>query len=275
MPRKPVALALSTHPGPAIAVTIIVVGLGFAVGLVGWRLAILGLAMLAGQFSVGLSNDWIDADRDRAVGRLDKPIPRGWISAGAVRNAAFVTAAISVVLSLLLGWPAALAMVFANGLAWLYNAGLKKWAISIVPYILSFGSLPAVASLALPVPAAPALWALVVGGLLGAAAHFANTLPDLDDDRATGVRGLPHRLGRRISSIVTYVILLAASGVELAGTGGFGFVPADIGFAINVVMAAIGIVIAARATRWHFRLIIIGALVDVVVLVFAGSRLLA
>jgi 4-hydroxybenzoate polyprenyltransferase len=275
MPRKPVALALSTHPGPAVAVTIIVVGLGFAVGLTGWRLAIIGLAMLAGQLSVGLSNDWIDADRDRAVGRQDKPIPRGWISARAVRTAAFVTAAASVALSLLLGWPAALAMAFANGLAWLYNAGLKKSAISIVPYILSFGSLPAVASLALPTSAAPAPWALAVGGLLGAAAHFANTLPDLDDDRATGVRGLPHRLGRRVSSIVTYVILLVASAVELWGTGGFGFVPADVGLAITVVMAVVGIAMAAHATRWHFRLIILGALVDVVVLIFAGPRLLA
>jgi 4-hydroxybenzoate polyprenyltransferase len=275
MPRKPVALALSTHPGPAVAVTIIVIGLGLAVGIGGWRLVDLGAAMFAGQLSVGLSNDWIDADRDRAVGRPDKPIPRGWISARAVRNAAFATAVACLILALLLGWPAALALAFANGLAWLYNAGLKKTAISIVPYVLSFGSLPAVATLALPAPAAPAPWALVVGGLLGAAAHFANTLPDLEDDGATGVRGLPHRLGRRVSSIVTYVILLVASALELWGTGGLGFAPADIGLAINLVIAAIGIVIAARATRWHFRLIIVGALVDVVVLVFAGTRLLA
>jgi 4-hydroxybenzoate polyprenyltransferase len=275
MPPKPVALALSTHPGPAVAVTIITVGLGFGVGLAPERLVLLGFAMLAGQISMGLSNDWIDADRDRAVGRKDKPISRGWISVGAVRTTAWLAAAASILLSLPLGWLATLALVFAIGLGWAYNAGLKKSAWSIVPYVLSFGSLPAVASFALPEPAAPAPWALGVGGLLGAAAHFANTLPDLETDRATGVSGLPHRLGRRVSSIVTYVALLLASVLELSGTGGFGFVPADIGLAVNIVIASIGIAAARRATRWHFRLIIIAALVDVVVLIFAGARLLA
>jgi 4-hydroxybenzoate polyprenyltransferase len=275
MPPKPVALALSSHPGPAVAVTAITIGLGFSVGLEPGRLVLLGFAMLAGQFSIGLSNDWIDADRDRAVGRRDKPISRDWIGVGTVRTAAWTSAAASIVLVLPLGWLAAVALVFATGLGWAYNAGLKKTAWSIVPYVLSFGSLPAVASLSLPVPAAPAPWALGVGGLLGAAAHFANTLPDLDADRATGVSGLPHRLGRRVSSILTYVILLLAAGLELYGTGGFGFVPADLGLAVNIVIASIGIAAAGRATRRHFRLIIIAALVDAAVLIFAGSRLLA
>jgi 4-hydroxybenzoate polyprenyltransferase len=275
MPPKPVALALSSHPGPAVAVTAITIGLGFSVGLEPGRLVLLGFAMLAGQVSIGLSNDWIDADRDRAVGRTDKPISRGWIDGGAVRTAAWASAAASILLVLPLGWLAAVALVFATGLGWAYNAGLKKTAWSIVPYVLSFGSLPAVASLSLPVPAAPAPWALGVGGLLGAAAHFANTLPDLDADRATGVSGLPHRLGRRVSSILTYVILLLAAGLELYGTGGFGFVPADIGLAVNIVIASIGIAAAGRPTRRHFRLIIIAALVDALVLIFAGSRLLA
>jgi 4-hydroxybenzoate polyprenyltransferase len=275
MPSKPVALALSSHPGPAVAVTAITIGLGFSVGLEPERLVLLGLAMLAGQVSIGLSNDWIDADRDRAVGRRDKPISRGWIDVGAVRTAAWASAAASILLVLPLGWLAAATLVFATSLGWAYNAGLKKTAWSIVPYVLSFGSLPAVASLSLPMPAAPAPWALGVGGLLGAAAHFANTLPDLDADRATGVSGLPHRLGRRVSSILTYVILLLAAGLELYGTGGFEFVPADIGLAVNIVIASIGIAAAGLATRRHFRLIIIAALVDAAVLIFAGSRLLA
>jgi 4-hydroxybenzoate polyprenyltransferase len=275
MPPKPVALALSSHPGPSIAVTAITIGLGFSVGLDPDRLVLLGLAMLAGQVSIGLSNDWIDADRDSAVGRRDKPISLGWIDVGVVRTAAWASAAASILLVLPLGWLAAVALVFATGLGWAYNAGLKKTEWSIVPYVLSFGSLPALASLALPVPAAPAPWALGVGGLLGAAAHFANTLPDLDADRATGVSGLPHRLGRHVSSILTYVILLLAAGLELYGTGGFGFVPADIGLAVNIVIASIGIAAAGRPTRRHFRLIIIAALVDAAVLIFAGSRLLA
>ncbi|HEY4269920.1 MAG TPA: UbiA family prenyltransferase [Galbitalea sp.] len=275
MPRKPLALLASTHPGPSIVVTIVEVGLGIAVGLDATRVVLLGFAMLAGQFSVGLSNDWLDAERDNAVGRTDKPITRGWISVGTVRTAAWVSLGISTLAVIPLGWLALVGLVFITGTAWAYNLGLKKTAFSIVPYVLSFGSLPALATLSLPDPAAPSAWSVAVGGLLGAAAHFANTLPDLDDDRTTGVNGLPHRLGRRLSSNLTYVLLLVAAVLEVVGAGGFGFVPADIGLGASIVIAVIGISMATQRTRWHFRFILLAAIIDVAVLLYAGSRLLA
>jgi len=275
MPSKAAALARSSHPGPSVAVTIITIGLGFSAGLDPLKLVILGVSMLAGQLSVGLSNDWIDADRDAAVGREDKPIALGWIGATAVRNAAFVCAGLMIVAALPLGWLAELVLVVAVGAAWAYNAWLKKSVFSIVPYLIGFSSLPAIATLSRPVPAAPALWSLGVGALLGAAAHFANTLPDLDGDAATGVRGLPHLLGRRWSSALTYLVLLAASILEFFGTGGLGFLPGELGLGAAIVIAIIGGAMIARPTRWHFRLIILAAMIDVVVLIFAGSRILA
>jgi 4-hydroxybenzoate polyprenyltransferase len=275
MPSKAAALARSSHPGPSLAVTIITVGLGFSAGLDPLRLVILGVSMLAGQLSVGLSNDWIDADRDAAVGRTDKPIALGWVGASAVRNAAFVCAGLMIVLGLPLGWAAELVLVVAVGAAWAYNAWLKKSPLSIVPYLIGFGALPAIATLSRAVPAAPALWALGVGALLGAAGHFANTLPDLDGDAATGVRGLPQILGRRWASALTYLVLLAASVLEFFGTGGLGFLPGEIGLGAAVIIAIVGGSMISRPTRWHFRLIILAALIDVGVLIFAGSRILA
>jgi 4-hydroxybenzoate polyprenyltransferase len=275
MPSKAAALARSSHPGPSVAVTIITVGLGFSAGLDPLRLVLLGTAMLAGQLSVGLSNDWIDADRDAAVGRTDKPIVLGLIGQAAVRNAALVCAALMVMLALPLGWATELVLGIAVGAAWLYNAWLKKSVFSIVPYLFGFGALPAIATFSRPTPAAPALWALGVGALLGAAGHFANTLPDLDGDAATGVRGLPQVLGRRWSSALTYLVLLGASVLEFFGTGGLGFLPGEIGLGAAVVIAIVGSAMISRPTRWHFRLIILAALIDVVVLIFAGSRILA
>ena len=274
MPSKAAALARSSHPGPSLAVTIITVGLGFSAGLDPFRLVVLGISMLAGQLSVGLSNDWIDAERDAAVGRKDKPIVLGLIGAPEVRNAATVSAALMVVLAIPLGWRAELVLVIAVGAAWTYNAWLKRSPVSIVPYLIGFGALPAIATLSRPVPALPALWALGVGALLGAAGHFANTLPDLVDDAATGVRGLPQLLGRRWSSALTYLVLLAASVLEFFGTGGLGFLPGELGLGAAVLIAIAGGVMIARPTRWHFRLIILAALVDVVVLIFAGHRIL-
>jgi 4-hydroxybenzoate polyprenyltransferase len=275
MPSKAAALARSSHPGPSVAVTVITVGLGFGAGLDPFRLIVLGLAMLAGQLSVGLSNDWIDAERDAAVGRKDKPIALGLISAIEVRNAALVSAVLMIVLAIPLGLLAELVLVVAVGAAWLYNAWLKKSVLSIVPYLFGFGALPAIATLSRQPPAAPALWALGVGALLGAAGHFANTLPDLDDDATTGVRGLPQVLGRRWSSGLTYLVLLGASVLEFFGTGGLGFLPGEIGLAASVVIAVVGGAMILRPTRWHFRLIIVAAMIDVVVLIFAGHHILA
>jgi 4-hydroxybenzoate polyprenyltransferase len=116
----------SSHPGPSIAVTVITVGLGISSGLDPFRIVALGLAMLAGQLSVGLSNDWIDAERDRAVARADKPIALGEIGASTVRNAALACALAMVVLAIALGWQAELVLIVAVGAAWAYNAWLKK-----------------------------------------------------------------------------------------------------------------------------------------------------
>ena len=58
-PSKPLALARSTHPGPTAAVTAVTVVLALGVGLDPWRVLLLAAAMLLGQVSVGLSNDWI------------------------------------------------------------------------------------------------------------------------------------------------------------------------------------------------------------------------
>jgi len=275
MPSKAASLALSSHPGPSVAFTAITVGLGFGAGLEPVKLVFLGVSMLVGQLSVGLSNDWLDAERDAAVGRTDKPIARGWIGVGTVRTASLICLVAAFVLALPLGWWSELAFLVAIGAAWIYNLGLKKSVFSIVGFLVGFGVLPAIATLARPVPAAPALWATGVAALLGAAGHFANTLPDLDDDAATGVRGLPQVLGRRWSSALTYLILLAASVLEFVGTGGFAFIPADVGLGAAIVITVVGGAMILRPTRWHFRLIILAALIDVVVLIFAGSRILA
>lgn len=277
MPTTAVALLRSTHPGPAAAVTLIAIVLGIGVGLEGWRLALLGIAFAANQASVGLSNDWIDADRDTAVGRTDKPIAQGWVRASTVRTAAFATLAMAVAATVPLGWRATLAHLVFLASAWSYNVVLKRTAASVVPYVVSFGLLPAIVTLALPVPAWPAAWAMALGALLGVAAHFANVLPDLDDDRATGVSGLPHRMGARATGLATWAALLAASVLALVGPGGevtgaqwAGFV-ATTGIAI----AGVALVLTRPASRLLFQLIIAAALVNVVVLALAGGRLLA
>jgi len=265
------SVAASTHPGPALAVTAITVGLAIANGLEWWRVLLLGAAMLADQLSVGLSNDWIDADRDRAVGRTDKPVARGDISPALARNLAFAFALLALALTVPLGATALVVHTVVLASAWSYNALLKNSVLSPLPYLISFGLLPALVTLSATEPAWPSGWVIAAGALLGLAAHFANVLPDLDDDRATGIQGLGHRIGGRASAVVAFVALGAAS-VSLAVELGFSRV-ALVGLAVGLAIAAWGLVLAlsGRFGRTLFRLVIAGALVDVVLLVVAAA----
>jgi 4-hydroxybenzoate polyprenyltransferase len=272
MLRTIVALARSTHPVPSLAVTGIVVILGVGVGLEPSQLALLGAAVLANQFSVGLSNDWLDADRDRTVGRRDKPVAQGLVSTGLARNTAFVLAAASIVLSLGLGWLTAAALSLFLVAGWSYNLWLKSTVYSVAPYIVGFGALPLTVTLALPTPEVASVWAVLAAALLGVAAHFANVLPDLEDDAATGVYGLPHRVGRRVTGVIIAVALVGASTSIVCGLGPL--MPALIAVAVVGAILAIviaGLVVTNKLPRAAFALILLVALVDVVLIAVSGA----
>ena len=276
MLRTAAALALSSHPGPSLAVAAVSVMLGIAVGLDPLHVTILSVAFLLGQLSVGLSNDWIDAERDRAVGRTDKPVAAGRVGIRTVRATSFVTAIAALLLTLPLGWRATLAHTLFIVSAWAYNLGLKNTPVSVLPYIVSFGLLPLIATLARPTPTGAAAWALALGALLGVAAHFANVLPDLDDDARTGISGLPHRLGRTASGVVIWASLAAGGVAAFFGPAGDKTALQWIGLALTLLLAvAIALVLRRPPTRLLFQLIIAAALVNVVLLAFSGARLLA
>lgn len=275
-------LVLSAHPGPSAAVTLICMVLGIGAGLAPWRIAVIGFAILLGQFSVGLSNDWLDAERDFHAGRADKPVARGWISVSAVRNAAFVAGAAGIAATGVLGGPATLAHALFIASGWTYNLWFKRTALSVLPYLVGFSALPAVVTLAQGAPKLPLPWVVAAGALLGVAAHFANALPDLDDDRLTGVVGLPHRLGAQTSGIITFAALagattLVVSGPSLSGTGEPPGVLAWIAFGVESLIVVVGIVLAVTRppARPLFRLVILGALVAVASVALSGTQLTA
>jgi len=276
-------LLASSHPGPTVTVTVLATVLAAAAGRPLLVVVLVALAVVAGQLSIGLANDWIDVDRDRAVGRTDKPVAVGAISVRAVRTAAIATAAVSVVLSLLLGPVPAVAHLVLVAAGWAYDAGLKRTAVSVLPFVVAFGLLPVVAVSAGGGPL-PAAWAVATGAVFGVAIHCTNVLPDLVDDEATGVRGFPHRLGLRLSGVVAFGSLVVAALLVLLGqiTGaeavrGPGVALAVAGTLVVVALAAAGIrlVLTGPPTRLLFRLVIAASLVLVVELGLSGARLVA
>jgi 4-hydroxybenzoate polyprenyltransferase len=214
------ALALSCHPIPSLAVTALAAGLAALAGLPPDRAFLVTAAVFTGQLSIGWSNDYLDAERDRAVDRPDKPVAAGAVAPRVAGIAALAALILAVALSAALGWPGGAAALVTVACGWLYNLGLKATALSWLPYAIAFAALPATATLSAQPARWPAAWALTAGALLGVAAHLANVLPDLREDAATGVRGLPHRLGAKATALAGAGILLAASAVILFGQSG-------------------------------------------------------
>lgn len=268
------ALLRTSHPLPSAGVTAIAVLLGVAVGLSPFGVALLGVTMAFTQLSIGLSNDWLDAARDRVAGRSDKPVARGEIPVETVRVAALSAAGLAVLVSLSLGIPFAVAHLVALGSGWAYNAWLKHGPLSPLPYVVAFGLLPLLATLALqrPEPTSAAWWAVLAGSLLGIAAHVANVLPDLADDAATGVRGLPHRLGRVGATLLGGAALAGAAIALALGMGLDAPIPLA-GLGLSLAASAAAVTGALRGSRWGFRFVILAALIDVVLLVLAGQRM--
>ena len=270
--RPLLGLVRACHPEPTAAVTLAAALLALP-GHSAGRVLLVTATVLASQLAVGWSNDAIDADRDAAVGRPDKPIPAGLVPRRVVRWAAVVAAVVTVPLALLSGTAAATVAVTGLVSALLYNWPLKSTVVSVLPYAVSFAALPAFVVLARG--ARPPGWLLAAGALLGAGAHFANTLPDLADDARTGVRGLPHRLGPVGSQVVAAVLLLAATAALAFGPPGPPSWPGLAGFAGAAVVLPIGGYTASRRTgsRAAFRAVLVVALVDLVLLVLAGRTL--
>jgi 4-hydroxybenzoate polyprenyltransferase len=268
-------LVRASHPEPTVAVTAIATALAAAAGL-GARSLWVAAAFLTGQLSVGWSNDWIDAARDTRTGRTDKPVVQGDVPASTVRTAALVAAALCVPLSLALGVRAGLLHLAAVAAAWAYNARLKATALSWLPYALAFGAIPSIVVLALPGAGTAPAWATAGGALLGVGAHLCNALPDLDEDLAQGVRGLPHRLGARRSAALAAALLLAAATVLALGPPGRPGPAALAAVVLSGAVTAAGLARARRpGSRDAFRAAIVVAVVCVALLVARGAALAA
>ncbi|HEY0803577.1 MAG TPA: UbiA family prenyltransferase [Pseudonocardiaceae bacterium] len=262
-------LVRACHPEACLAVTGVAVLLGIAVGGLSPRRVLLGAAVLAGQLSIGWLNDFLDAGRDTIAGRTDKPIVAGLVSRRVVGTAAVVAAVCCVPLSLLVGLVPGAIHLAAVAAALAYAAWWKSTVISVVPYFFSFGLLPVFVVLSVPGTGVP-WWLPTAGALLGGGAHFANVLPDLAGDEATGVRGLPHRLGAARSRWSAALLLVGAAVVLVVGPLGHA-VPRLVLAGISVITLAAGLVLGRRpGSRAAFNSVLVVALLDVGQLLLAG-----
>ena len=214
MTRRIIGLLRASHFGPNLLVTFISL---FFAQLYWWEgpAFIIAIAVFCGQLVVGWSNDVIDYQDDLLHNRQKKPLVSGQISLRLLLNCLRVMTPLAIVLNLLgpLGFVGGSLSVLAIGLAVAYNFYFKFTVFSWLPYAIAFGSLPS--CMALSKGQAPELWMWLGGALLGSAAHFLNVIKDMDQDQASGIKGLPQRLGTKASVVIAMALVAAAFAVIL------------------------------------------------------------
>ena len=207
---KVMGLLKASHFGP----TLLVVAITCILSLTQFSIRdsiFIAFAILLGQFVVGWSNDLIDFPRDKAAGRIKKPLVAGTITEEALRISLGIALPSALIVSLMSPLGVSGTAIHFIGLlsATAYNFKLKSTLLSVVPYIVSFGALPWAIYVASG--NTPPTW-IVLGFILFASAfHFLNVIKDLEADIDQKVMGLPQVLGRKKS--IAMAALLGALGI--------------------------------------------------------------
>ena len=199
----------AAHFGPTVIVTTIT----FLLALSQYSLINslrVAIAIFAGQLVVGWSNDFIDAPLDIAAQRSKKPIVSKEINPEQLKKSIFGALFVALILSLFspLGLTGTLIHFLGILSATFYNLKLKSTILSPFPYIVSFGALPW--AIYLPAGNQPPLWLFIDFMLIAVAFHFFNVLKDFQWDINQGVLGLPQRLGRNASLVISISLVISA-----------------------------------------------------------------
>ncbi len=168
------------------------------------------IAIFAGQLVVGWSNDFIDAPLDIAAQRTKKPIVSKEIDRDQLRKSIVVALVAALLLSLFSPLRITGTLIHFLGIlsATFYNLKLKSTILSPLPYLVSFGSLPW--AIYLSAGNHPPLWLFIDFMLISVAFHFFNVLKDFQWDIEQGILGLPQRLGRNASLIISILLVTTA-----------------------------------------------------------------
>jgi 4-hydroxybenzoate polyprenyltransferase len=187
--------------------------LALVAGADGNRAALLGLAMVSLQVSIGALNDLRDVDRDRGR-KPGKPIAAGLVGHGTAIAVVVVALVVGLTVSAVAG-PAALAVaLIGTGVGWAYDIWLKTTGWAWLPFAVGLPLLPVYAWVGATGRIPPAFGLLVPLAIVaGAGVALLNGLADVDRDRAAEVATPAVRLGARRAR------WLSASLLGLAGTG--------------------------------------------------------
>ena len=203
--RKVRGLLKASHFIPSLIVS----SIAFAFGVNYWwegPAYVIAFTVFTGQLVVGWSNDLYDFADDQKHQRLNKPLVSGVVTEKYLRSWLIFMVPFSFLVNLLgpLGFKGGLLYWLGIGCGVAYNFYFKFTFLSPLPFAVAFAILPS--CIAISKDVTPPLWMWLGGALLGCAAHFVNVLKDLDQDRASEIKGLPQIVGKKVSIMIAAVL---------------------------------------------------------------------
>ena len=282
MPVRVAGLLRLGHPFPSLLDGLVTAVLALVAGADPTRAALLGIAMIGLQVSIGAVNDLADVDRDRAH-KPAKPLPNGLVTRPVARTVAIVGLLIGLGLSLLIG-PWTLVVVAASGVlaGYAYDLRLKGTAWSWLPFAVGLPLLPIYAWIG-AVGRVPAAFVILVplAIVAGGAVALLNGLVDIERDRAAGLETAAVRLGahraRQVAAaLLTSVAVAVGISLSVVGADGRAWLAAIAGMILTVVgLVLVGDRSSARRERgWESGAIGLGLLAVGWAIGFAGRGLL-
>jgi 4-hydroxybenzoate polyprenyltransferase len=220
LPRRLLGLLLVTHPIPSAMYVLAVALFAFLAAAAShraldpWLLAQVLVGVACAQIAIGTLNDYRDRALD-AASKPSKPLVRGLITPRMALIQVLVATLLLLALFAPLG-PLAFALgVLIEGLGVAYDLWFKGTLVSGLLYALYFPLIPLLVWTVFGryQPFLP--WIVPIGAALGVAMNVANSLPDLEEDLAAGVRGLPHVLGLRRGMALAWSMPLAVFALML------------------------------------------------------------
>ncbi len=207
--RKVRDLLKASHFIPSLIVS----SIAFVFGVHYWwegPAYVIAFTVFTGQLVVGWSNDLYDFADDQKHQRLNKPLVSGVITEKYLRSWLIFMVPFSLVVNILgpLGFKGGLLYWLGIGCGVAYNFYFKFTFLSPLPFAVAFAILPS--CIAISKDVTPPLWMWLGGALLGCAAHFVNVLKDLDQDRASEIKGLPQIVGKKASIAIAAVLSVIA-----------------------------------------------------------------
>ena len=206
------AYARAAHFGPTMLITTISFLL---VARLWWEgpAYLIAFTVFLGQLLIGWSNDIYDYQDDLKHNRVNKPLVSGQLQIEDLKKATFILLPIALLANLLgpLGLKGGAVYLLGVGCGIAYNFYFKFRITSPLVYFIALAALPA--SIFYAVDRNPPLWVLATGSLLGVAFHFANVLKDLSADRDSKIGGLPQRVGKRVSILIIFILLIIVTAI--------------------------------------------------------------